>query len=89
LNLRNKDNSTLRRPLVASYVEVANPNNLVEVGGSLDDGKTNPTTNLNSRIPLQLSTKASQLTHHIFALIWQLDLCQCNLDAICAFEVWI
>ncbi len=42
LNLRNKDNLALRRPLVASCVEVVNPNNLVEVGGSLGDEKTKP-----------------------------------------------
>jgi hypothetical protein len=39
MNLRNKDSSTLKRPLVASYVETIDPNNIVEVEGSSSDEK--------------------------------------------------
>jgi hypothetical protein len=40
LNLRNKNSLALKRPLIAFCVEIVNPNNPIEVGGSLGDGKT-------------------------------------------------
>jgi hypothetical protein len=40
LNLNNKDRLVLKRPLVASCVEIVNPNNPIEVGGSSGDVKT-------------------------------------------------
>jgi hypothetical protein len=44
LNLRNKNSSTLKRFSIASCVEAINPNNLVEVEGSLNHGKIKPAT---------------------------------------------
>jgi hypothetical protein len=39
LNLQNKDSLALRRPLVASYVEAADPNNSIEIESNSSDGR--------------------------------------------------
>jgi len=39
LNLQNKHSLALKRPLVASYVEVANPNNPIEIKSNSSDGR--------------------------------------------------
>ncbi len=72
LNQQNKDSSTLRRPLVASHIEVVDLNNPIEVKGNSSDGKTKLATWSRFKNPI------TQLTHHIVALIWQLDPCRWN-----------